>query len=85
MTNPASTYHMRRDALIDAHAYDPESEHDACGVGLVAALDAKPRREIVDMAIAALKAVWHRGAVDADGKTGDGAGIRLNVPQELFS
>ena len=36
------------------------------------------------MAIAALKAVWHRGAVDADGKTGDGAGIKLNVPQALF-
>lgn len=84
MTDFASTYQNRRAALIDAHAYDPTSEHDACGVGLVAALDAKPRREIVDMALKALKAVWHRGAVDADGKTGDGAGIRLNVPQKLF-
>ncbi|MEL6365902.1 MAG: glutamate synthase large subunit [Pseudomonadota bacterium] len=63
--------------------YDPADEHDACGVGLVAAIDGAPRREIVDMAIRALKAVWHRGAVDADGKTGDGAGIRLNVPQQL--
>ncbi|WDI30844.1 glutamate synthase large subunit [Hyphococcus flavus] len=84
MTDCVSTYLRRRDLLTAANAYDPASEHDACGVGLVAALDAKPRREIVDMAIAALKAVWHRGAVDADGKTGDGAGIRLNVPQELF-
>ncbi len=84
MTDSVSAYLERRARLIEAHAYDPSSEHDACGVGLVAALDARPRREIVDMALAALKAVWHRGAVDADGKTGDGAGIRLNVPQELF-
>ncbi len=84
MTDCVSTYLRRRDALTAANAYEPSSERDACGVGLVAALDAEPRREIVDMAIAALKAVWHRGAVDADGKTGDGAGIRLNVPQELF-
>ncbi|MEZ5893752.1 MAG: hypothetical protein R3C58_11510 [Parvularculaceae bacterium] len=84
MTDSVSQYLTRRQRLIEANAYDPASEHDACGVGLVAALDARPRREIVDMAIAALKAVWHRGAVDADGKTGDGAGIRLNVPQELF-
>jgi len=47
-------------------------------------LDGKPKREIVAMGIAALKNVWHRGAVDADGKTGDGAGIRLDVPQEFF-
>ncbi|PQA85563.1 glutamate synthase large subunit [Hyphococcus luteus] len=84
MTDCVSTYLRRRDRLIEANAYDPSSEHDACGVGLVVALDAEPRREIVDMAIEALKAVWHRGAVDADGKTGDGAGIRLNVPQDLF-
>ncbi len=84
MKDSVTTYRARRDALISAGSYDPTSEHDACGVGLVAALDARPRREIVEMAIAALKAVWHRGAVDADGKTGDGAGIRLGVPQDLF-
>ncbi|MEO1013830.1 MAG: glutamate synthase large subunit [Pseudomonadota bacterium] len=63
--------------------YDPLDERDACGVGLILALDAQPRREIVDLALKALKAVWHRGAVDADGKTGDGAGVRLNIPQAL--
>ena len=82
--DPCKSYTDARARLIDAHAYDPASEHDACGVGLVAAIDGAPRREIVEMAIAALKAVWHRGAVDADGKTGDGAGIRLDVPQALF-
>jgi glutamate synthase (NADPH/NADH) large chain len=70
--------------LAAAHAWSPEQEHDACGVGLVAAIDGRPRREIVERAIEALKSVWHRGAVDADGKTGDGAGILLQVPQSFF-
>ncbi|MCA8908378.1 MAG: hypothetical protein KDA64_10925, partial [Rhodospirillaceae bacterium] len=63
-------YQANRDRLVAADAYDPAEEHDACGVGFVAALDGKPRREVVEAAINALKAVWHRGAVDADGKTG---------------
>ena len=64
--------------------YDPGQERDACGVGLVASIDGKPRREVVEAGINALKAVWHRGAVDADGKTGDGAGIHLQIPQDFF-
>jgi glutamate synthase (NADPH/NADH) large chain len=70
--------------LEAAHAYDPTQEHDACGVGLVAAIDGEPRREVVVAAINALKALWHRGAVDADGKTGDGAGIHVAIPQDFF-
>jgi glutamate synthase (NADPH) large chain len=70
--------------LESSHTYSPEQEHDACGVGLIAAIDGKPRREVVTRAIEALKAVWHRGAVDADGKTGDGAGIHIQVPQDFF-
>jgi glutamate synthase (NADPH/NADH) large chain len=65
--------------------YDPSQEHDSCGVGLVAALDGKKRRDIVQAGIDALKAVWHRGAVDADGKTGDGAGIHVEIPQDFFA
>jgi len=64
--------------------YDPAFEHDGCGVGLIASLDGRPRRRVVEAAIAALKAVWHRGAVDADGKTGDGAGIHVEIPQSFF-
>src|SRR3978361_2097175 len=78
-------YIANRQRLIDGHAYDPSSERDACGVGLVCAIDGKPRREVVELGIAALKAVWHRGAVDADGKTGDGAGIMVSVPQTFFA
>jgi len=71
--------------LLEAEGlYDPAQEHDACGVGLVAALDGKPRREVVVAGIEALKRVWHRGAVDADGKTGDGAGIHVQIPQDFI-
>ncbi len=72
-------------AYLEAnHAYDPEWEHGSCGVGLVAAIDGKPRRQVVEAGIAALKALWHRGAVDADGKTGDGTGIHVQIPQDFF-
>ena len=82
------TEHLTREneraRLARVGMYDPAEEHDACGVGMVASIDGKPRREVVEAAIAALKAVWHRGAVDADGKTGDGAGIHVQIPQEFF-
>ncbi len=70
--------------LAENGLYDPADEHGACGVGFVAAIDGKPRREVVLAGINALKSVWHRGAVDADGKTGDGAGIHLQIPQDFF-
>jgi glutamate synthase (NADPH/NADH) large chain len=64
--------------------YYPETERDACGVGLIAATDGKPSRRVVAAGIEALKAVWHRGAVDADGKTGDGAGLHVDLPVRFF-
>ncbi len=64
--------------------YDPASEHDACGVGVIASLTGKPSRRVVTAAIEALKSVWHRGAVDADGKTGDGAGLSVEIPRSFF-
>src|SRR3546814_10551359 len=51
---------------------------------LVAATDGKASRRVVEAAIEALRAVWHRGAVDADGKTGDGAGIHVDLPERFF-
>ena len=74
----------QRERLAREGMYRPEFESDACGVGLVAATDGKPSRRVVTAAIDALKAVWHRGAVDADGKTGDGAGIHVDLPARFF-
>ncbi|WP_371397056.1 glutamate synthase large subunit [Fretibacter rubidus] len=84
MSDWLKKYEADRDALIEAHAYDPAHERANCGVGLVASIDGTARRDVVEKSLQALKNVWHRGAVDADGKTGDGAGIRLDIPQEFF-
>jgi glutamate synthase (NADPH) large chain len=64
--------------------YSEAEEHASCGVGLVVSLDGKKSRGVVEAGISALKAVWHRGAVDADGKTGDGAGIHVDIPVMFF-
>ena len=79
-----SAWRENAEHLASEGLYDPAEEHDACGVGLVTSIDGKPRRAVVEAGIEALKAVWHRGAVDADGKTGDGAGIHLQIPQDFF-
>ena len=75
----------RRNADALSATYDASQEHDACGVGLIAALDGLRRRDVVEAGINALRAVWHRGAVDADGKTGDGAGIHIEIPRDFFA
>ncbi|MDA5095067.1 glutamate synthase large subunit [Aliiroseovarius sp. KMU-50] len=72
-------------AYMSEHSlYRDEDEHSSCGVGLVVATDGKPTRQVVEAGIDALKAIWHRGAVDADGKTGDGAGIHVQIPVPFF-
>ena len=84
MTDYVAQYRSEAAHLEANGLYRAEDEHDACGVGLIASIDGKPRRAVVEAAIRALKSVWHRGAVDADGKTGDGAGIHVQVPQDFF-
>ena len=74
----------RRAYLSEQGLYREADEHSSCGVGLVVSIDGKPSRKVVNHGITALKAVWHRGAVDADGKTGDGAGIHVQIPVPFF-
>ena len=74
----------KRAYMAEHGMYSEEEEHSSCGVGLVVSIDGKASRKVVDNGIAALKAVWHRGAVDADGKTGDGAGIHVQIPVPFF-
>ncbi|AQP44491.1 glutamate synthase large subunit [Tessaracoccus flavus] len=64
--------------------YDPEFEHDACGVAFVAKLDGIPRHEIVAQGLEALRNLDHRGATGADEAAGDGAGILLQVPDRFL-
>src|SRR6056300_955629 len=74
----------KRQGMAENSLYRTEDEHASCGVGLVVSIDGKPSRKVVENGIKALKAVWHRGAVDADGKTGDGAGIHVQIPVPFF-
>jgi glutamate synthase (NADPH/NADH) large chain len=64
--------------------YDPSYDRDSCGVGFVADIKGRPSRRIVDLGIEILKKLEHRGAVGADPKTGDGAGILMQIPHDFF-
>ncbi len=59
------------------------TDHDACGVGLVAHLGGAASREIVERALEALIRLAHRGGVDADGRSGDGAGLLTGIPDKF--
>ena len=63
--------------------YDPANEHDACGVGFVAHMKGQKSHSIVEQGLLILKNLDHRGAVGADPLQGDGAGILLQIPDQI--
>jgi len=75
---------MALGACPGAPLYDPCMEHDGCGVGFVARRDGVASREVVELAVRAVGNLSHRGALDADATTGDGAGLLLPIPQAFF-
>ena len=64
--------------------YDPANEHDACGVGFVAHIKGKKSHEIVRQGLTILERLHHRGAVGADPRAGDGAGMLMQLPDAFF-
>ncbi len=64
--------------------YDPRFEHDACGVGLIARLDGAPAHAIVEDGLRILVNLTHRGATGADARTGDGAGLLVQLPDRFL-
>ncbi|MDR3352228.1 MAG: hypothetical protein LBO00_04300, partial [Zoogloeaceae bacterium] len=64
--------------------YDPAQEHDACGVGFVAHMKGRKSHSIVEQGLLILRNLDHRGAVGADPQMGDGAGILIQVPDQLY-
>src|SRR5437016_311877 len=58
--------------------------HDACGTGFVTCLGGAPSYEIIQISLTALERLTHRGGVDADGASGDGAGLLTSLPQKFF-
>ena len=72
-------YHDRNEGL-----YDPSYEHDACGVGMIVNIHGEKSHELVESALKVLENMRHRGAEGADNKSGDGAGILLQIPHEFI-
>ena len=64
--------------------YDPQFEHDNCGAGFICSLEGKRTNDIIHKALDILVKLEHRGAVSADGKTGDGAGILIDIPHDYL-
>src|SRR5512142_1415114 len=65
--------------------YDPRFEHDACGLGFVATLNRAPSHGVVSQALEILVNLTHRGAAGCDPCTGDGAGVLLQIPHQLYA
>jgi glutamate synthase (NADPH/NADH) large chain len=78
--------HKLPEGLPEAHGlYDPRNEHDACGIGLIANINNIKSHRTIDDGLSILKNLEHRGAVGADPKAGDGAGIMIQIPHLFFS
>jgi glutamate synthase (ferredoxin) len=87
-TTPHSP-HMQRAAngvsVEHAPLYAARFEHDACGIGFIADLSGRPTHKILDDGLKCLERLAHRGAFDADGKSGDGAGVLCSIPNTLIN
>lgn len=85
-----NNYQVRRSTqMVGAYPpnqglYDPSQEHDNCGIGLVANIKGKRAHDIVRRGLEVLERMEHRGAESADGKTGDGAGILMQIPHDFY-
>ncbi|MFA4888810.1 MAG: glutamate synthase large subunit [Candidatus Omnitrophota bacterium] len=75
---------FNRKKLKEFGLYDPRFEHDGCGVGFVCDIKGRQSHQIIRQGLEVLKALAHRGATGADPKTGDGAGILIQLPHEFF-
>jgi glutamate synthase (NADPH/NADH) large chain/glutamate synthase (ferredoxin) len=64
--------------------YRPEEEHDSCGVGFVAAINGERSNRVLRHGLTSKCNMAHRGAMDADAKTGDGSGVMTQIPYKLF-
>ncbi len=65
--------------------YNPENEHDSCGIGFVAHIKGRPSHGIIRRGLEVLLNMDHRGAISADNSTGDGAGILMQIPHEFIA
>ncbi|HQX84153.1 MAG TPA: hypothetical protein PKV23_01585, partial [Aestuariivirga sp.] len=82
----SQSLHMLPEGMREPHGlYHPRNEHDACGIGLIANINNIKSHRTIDDGLSILKNLEHRGAVGADPKAGDGAGIMIQIPHKFFS
>lgn len=87
---PPPTDRLRMPITVDsaeppyAGLHDPRSFRDACGTGFLARIDGVPSHELVEQAVAGVVSLTHRGAVNADPNTGDGAGVTIAIPDPVL-
>ena len=82
----SQSLHMLPEGMREPHGlYHPRNEHDACGIGLIANINNIKSHRTIDDGLSILKNLEHRGAVGADPKAGDGAGIMIQIPHLFFS
>src|SRR5262249_8765773 len=72
------------DSVRSRHPNWGHPDHDACGTGFITRLGSRPSYDIVQYALTALERLTHRGGVDADGASGDGAGLLTSLPKSFF-
>jgi len=78
--------HQRADRSVSMQGlYRPEDEHDACGIGFVADIKGRKSHDILTRGLEVLERMEHRGAESADNKTGDGAGVLLQIPHSFYA
>ncbi len=71
--------------MVKQGLYDPQYEHDACGMGFIVNLNGEKSHEVIRKGIEILINLTHRGACGCDPETGDGAGITIQIPHEFFA
>src|SRR5476649_1957093 len=79
-----SNEQVRTTAPLKQGLYDPQFEHDACGLGFVVNIKGAKSHQLVSEALQILVNLDHRGAVGSEANTGDGAGILIQVPHDFF-
>ena len=75
---------MNRQRWLDGTLYSPDFEQDSCGFGLIAQMDDQPSHTLVQNAIGSLACMTHRGAIAADGLSGDGCGLLFKKPEAFL-
>ena len=76
---------MNQPIELTQSLYRPEFERDNCGFGLIAQMDGNSSHRLIEISIEALGNLSHRGAIGADGKTGDGCGLLIKKPDRFLN